>query len=126
MGSTKKESTGAEQAKIQHSVLREGALIGCAALSAILLLTLLTYDPADPGWSRTGTNDEISNAVGPTGAWLSDVFFYVFGQLAYLFPLLIAYQVIRIFREYRIDAANQLNHHIALRTAGFVFIMIAG
>ena len=126
MGSTKKESTGAEQARIQHSILREGALIGCAALSAILLLTLLTYDPGDPGWSRTGTNEEIRNAVGPTGAWLSDVFFYVFGQLAYLFPLLIGYQVIRIFREYRIEPANQLTHHIALRVVGFVFIMIAG
>ncbi len=126
MGSTKKESSGAEQAKIQHSILREGALIGCVALAAILLLTLLTYDPADPGWSRTGSNNEISNAVGPTGAWLSDVFFYIFGQLAYLFPVLIGYQVIKIFREYRIEPASRVSHHIALRIAGFVFIMIAG
>ena len=126
MSSTKKESTNANQARIQHSILREGALIGCAVIAVILLLTLLSYDPADPGWSRTGSNDQISNAVGPTGAWLSDVFFYIFGQLAYLFPLLVGYQVIKIFREYRIEPASQVSHHLALRVLGFVLIMIAG
>jgi len=126
LSSTKKESTITDQARIQHSILREGALIGCAVIAVILLLTLLSYDPADPGWSRTGSNDQISNAVGPAGAWLSDVFFYVFGQLAYLFPLLVGYQVIKIFREYRLEPASQVSHHLALRILGFVLIMIAG
>lgn len=127
MSSSKKDKQEPEQQAARHSIVREGTLIGLAALSAFLMLTLLSYDPGDPGWSRTGTNDQIQNAAGPTGAWLSDVFFYVFGRLAYLFPLLIAYRVVRIFKEHRLASSEADGLHIfGLRLLGFVLIMVAG
>ena len=63
--------------------LREGAFIGITAACVYLLLSLLSYTPDDPGWSATATTEYVSNAGGPTGAWLADVFFSLIGYLAY-------------------------------------------
>ena len=49
--------------------LREAALILALALAAYLLLSLITYEPTDPGWSTTGTDDLIANRGGIVGAW---------------------------------------------------------
>ena len=58
--------------------LREGALIGFVAVFLYLMMALLTYDQADPGWSRTGTGAAVANSGGPTGAWLADIFLSLF------------------------------------------------
>ena len=79
--------------------LREGAFIMVSAVCAYLLLALLTYSPRDPGWSATGSGGKIVNMGGPTGAWLSDVFFSLVGYAAYLFPLLLAYRAVVILLE---------------------------
>ncbi len=68
-------------------------------LCAYLALVLVTYSPFDPGWSRTGSGEAIRNAGGPTGAWMADVFFSLFGGIAYLFPLLLGYQIIQHLRD---------------------------
>jgi S-DNA-T family DNA segregation ATPase FtsK/SpoIIIE len=74
-------------------ILREGLLILTVAACAYLVMALMTYDPRDPGgWSQTGTNSSVANAGGPAGAWLADVFFSLFGIMAFLFPLMLAYQ----------------------------------
>ena len=106
-------------------IIKEGALIGWLLLCAYLLLTLLSYSPADPhGWSGTGTNTVAENAVGPAGAWLSDRFFSAFGYIAYLFPLMVAYRLWCVFRE--------RHQHIAfdpllfgLRVVGLVLVVVA-
>jgi len=66
--------------------LREAALILALALAAYLLLSLATYQPTDPAWSTTGTNDLIANRGGIVGAWLADALLFVFGLPAYLSP----------------------------------------
>lgn len=79
--------------------LREGALIGFVATFLYLLVSLQSYNLADPGWSRTGMGGSILNAGGLTGAWLSDVCFSLFGYMAYLFPTMIGYRAWILFRE---------------------------
>ena len=74
--------------------LREGAFIGMSAVCLYLLLSLASYTPDDPGWSATGSTDYVSNAGGPAGAWLADVFFSLIGYLAYLFPLMLAWRAL--------------------------------
>ena len=69
------------------------------ALALYLLLALNSYSPADPGWSRTGSGGDIFNTVGRSGAWFADVLLMLFGYLAYLFPILLAYKAIAIFKE---------------------------
>ena len=107
-------------------LIREGSLIFWAALSLFLLLTLFTYDSGDPGWSTTGTNPDVTNAVGPTGAWIADVFLYVFGSFAFLFPVLVGYRVIKVFRDQRLDLDTGNWNLFFLRLLGFVLVMSAG
>lgn len=53
-------------------IFREGALIGWAVLAIFLLLILVSYSPADPGWSRVGSEDRILNAGGDlVPGWLT-------------------------------------------------------
>ncbi|MGD2161446.1 MAG: DNA translocase FtsK 4TM domain-containing protein, partial [Gammaproteobacteria bacterium] len=53
---------------IQHG-LREGAMLVLIALALFFLTALVTYNPADPGWSYTGSRNGIDNAAGVVGAW---------------------------------------------------------
>src|SRR5690625_3781280 len=106
-------------------ILKEGALIGLAAVSIYLLLALVSYDPGDPGWSQTGENSRIENAGGPAGAWLADVTFLLFGYLAYLFPLMLGYRAWQVFRgRDRSQGVDWLL--LSLRIAGLVLVMVTG
>jgi len=80
-------------------ILREGALIGWLVVCICLLIALMTYSVNDPGWSHTGSREGIDNAAGPTGAWIADVLFSIFGYMAYLFPLLLAWRAWTVFRN---------------------------
>ena len=105
-------------------VLKEGALIGLVALCLYILMALVTYSPTDPGWSRTATGDTLQNAGGVFGAWLADVFYSLFGYMAFLFPLLIAYRAWLVFR----DRARPVPFDAVvagLRFVGFVLVMLA-
>ncbi len=75
------------QVSITHAV-REAALWVFGALALIMLVALLSYDPRDPGFSRTGDGAAIHNQIGAAGAWFADVSYALFGAPAYLFPLM--------------------------------------
>jgi DNA segregation ATPase FtsK/SpoIIIE, S-DNA-T family len=105
--------------------LREGAFIGVTAVCLYLLLALLTYSPRDPGWSATGSGEQIVNMGGPTGAWLADVFFSLVGYAAYLFPLLLAYRAIVILLERNEDKGFDWLT-FGIRALGLVLVIIAG
>ncbi len=116
----KAESAGAMPLR----VLKEGALIGLVSLCLFLMMALVTYSPTDPGWSRTASGERLQNAGGMFGAWLADVFYSLFGYMAFLFPLLIAYRAWLVFRD--------RSRHVpfdafmaGLRFIGFVLVMLA-
>ncbi len=102
-------------------VLREIGALLCGVLALYLLWSFITFDAADPAWSHSGAEDGVANQGGVVGAWLADIFFYLFGYLAYLFPLLIAYAGWWIFREYTTD-----QHHFGLRVGGFALALSSG
>ncbi len=104
-------------------ILREGVLLLTVAACAYLGLALLSYDPLDPGWSKTGTNAVVANAGGPAGAWLADVFFSLFGVMAFLFPLMLAYQTWCVLRDKR-NLRDPLL--VAVRTVGLCLVMVSG
>ena len=69
-------------AKLTHQVsrgLREGALLILGAVAIFLLISLLTYQVSDPGWSNSGEYTRIENAGGLIGAWLADILLYLLG-----------------------------------------------
>lgn len=108
--------------------LREGFLLLAATLSLFLLLALLSYHRTDPGWSQTASDPIVHNAVGRVGAWLSDVFLFLFGALAYLFPIMISYVSWFYYRERaRTDELDEMPLALtALRVLGFIVVIVAG
>ena len=70
---------------------REAALIALYSVALYLLISLSTYHSGDPGWSHSGHVDQVHNQGGVVGAWIADVFLYLFGYLAYLLPVMFGY-----------------------------------
>ncbi len=104
--------------------LREGILIVFFSVAVFFFLALVTHDPADPGWSHAAGQERIANATGVAGAWLSDLLFFCFGQLAYAFPLIIAYSGwLLLGRRWaiRLDL-----FHLSARFLGLVLSIAAG
>ncbi|WP_282563384.1 DNA translocase FtsK [Halomonas dongshanensis] len=65
---------------------REGVVVVLLALCVFLLLALLSYHPADPGWSYQGPETDVRNWMGPVGAWLADVLYSLLGASALWWP----------------------------------------
>ncbi|MFW2373433.1 MAG: DNA translocase FtsK [Gammaproteobacteria bacterium] len=109
---------------ISHG-LREAAMFVLMALALFLLLGLVTYNVDDPGWSHTGPREVIHNMAGLAGAWFSDVLFYLFGYLSFLFPVIISYSGWLVFRGTQDN--GEINYRIlALRWSGFLITLAAG
>jgi S-DNA-T family DNA segregation ATPase FtsK/SpoIIIE len=106
-------------------LLKEGALIGLGAICLYLLIAMVSYDANDPGWSKTGENTIVQNAGGPFGAWIADVFFSLFGYLAYLFPVMIAYRAWLVLKDRTREGGIDWLF-FGLRAVGLVLVMVAG
>jgi DNA segregation ATPase FtsK/SpoIIIE, S-DNA-T family len=105
--------------------LREGAFFLLVALAAYMVLSLVSYHPQDPGWSHSGAIGNVTNLGGVAGAWFADVFLYLFGYLAYLFPLMIAYSGWLVFRGDGPEGVLDM-HQAVVRAVGFCLTLAAG
>ena len=99
-----------------------------SALAILLLAALATYDINDPGWSHVGPRENVHNATGVIGAWIADVLFSLFGYLAYLFPVIIAYSGWLVLRGNREGVPReQIDYGVlGIRWAGFLVTLAAG
>ncbi len=103
--------------------LRESALWIFGALALILFAALVSYDRADPAFSSTGQPGPVTNLIGPFGAWLSDLFFVLFGAPAYLFPIMLGIAGYRLFQD-RDSRAPMDRRSASFRGLGF-FLALA-
>lgn len=104
---------------------REGAMIGLVALAIYLAMALISYNPADPGWASVGHDTQATNDAGRTGAWFASLFINFFGQMAYLFPILVAYQAVMMF--YRRNEPVVFHGPLFfLRVGGFFLVLLSG
>ena len=104
--------------------LRESAVIALAVVALVLFTALASYSPTDPGFSYTGQAARVENAVGPVGAWMADVLFFLFGRPAFLFPVMLGVACWKLFRSrQKGEAASRAN--TAVRIGGFVLVLIA-
>ncbi|PAU54574.1 DNA translocase FtsK [Pseudomonas indica] len=108
-----------------HYRLKEGALIALGALCLYLWMALLTYDPADPGWTHTSRVEQVQNAAGRAGAWFADILFMALGYFAYLFPLLLAIKTWQVFRS-RHQPWQWSGWLFSWRLIGLVFLVLSG
>ena len=102
--------------------LRESAVIVVAAFALVLLTALATYSPSDPGFSFTGTG-AVQNRIGPFGAWLADVLFFLFGRPAFLFPLMLGVAAVALHRAAR-DGEAGSRANSAVRACGFLLVLL--
>ncbi len=106
--------------------LREGALVVLVAAALYLLMALVSYSPTDPGWSHTGTGaHQADNLGGVAGAWFADVFFSLFGYLAYLAPVMVGYSGFLVYKGRNEDGSLDLRT-LGLRWAGFFITLGSG
>ncbi|RKZ05896.1 cell division protein FtsK, partial [Candidatus Fermentibacteria bacterium] len=125
---TRKGKTSKQQGALSGTVgfrLREAALILALAIAGYLLLSLLSYQPTDPGWSTTGSNDVIANSGGIVGAWLTDTMFYGFGYMGYLAPLMLAFSGWLLFRWGDAVSEDAL-HFWVMKLTGLLMALAAG
>jgi S-DNA-T family DNA segregation ATPase FtsK/SpoIIIE len=117
-----------EQSPLQRHVshaLREGVMWSLFCLSGYLLLSLFTYSSQDPGWSYTGPSVHVLNSGGPVGAWFADVFLYLFGLFAYLFPIMLSWSAVLVLRRRNPDDSVNLNL-VLVRWLGFFITLASG
>lgn len=90
-----------------------------------LLVSLLTYTPYDPGISNDAQPDVTRNQGGYVGAVFADLFFLLFGYLAYLFPPIVAYFGWLIYQGRHRDLLSQ-PRALLVPGIGFILTLSAG
>ncbi|MFM4647782.1 DNA translocase FtsK [Aeromonas bivalvium] len=101
----------------------EAVLIAITLLAAYLLLALLTYHPADPGWSQTSWQGEVKNLAGSAGAWIADITMFTFGAFSYLVPPLMVLLGWSLFwRPSRLLDVDYLT--LSVRIVGFLLTVL--
>ncbi len=99
-------------------------MIAIGVIALVMLVALASYSPEDPGFSFTGGEEQgIGNRVGPLGAWLADVLFFLFGRPAYLFPGMLGVACFVMFRQDEEDGRTRAN--TAVRIGGFTLMLFA-
>ncbi len=103
--------------------LKEGGFLLLLAIGAYFLMALFSYSADDPSWVFESAKQQADNAGGVAGAWSASVLFLLFGKVAYVFPLMIAWVGWLMFRE-----RDEQHHSILLRIArwmGFVLTVLS-
>ena len=106
------------------SLLRESWWLALVAVALYLLLVLVTYDKADPGWSHSVRTAAVHNAGGVFGAYVADLLLYVFGLSAYWWILLCGALVRWGFRRIE-DVPEEDRRSQVVRLAGFAVLLVA-
>ena len=121
-----KEAIQPEKVKFTNKQLGFEVLLFLFVLMAIyLLISLVSFDPADPGWSQTAWHEPIHNLGGIIGAYISDILLQFVGFIAFCVPCLIilfSVQGMSQIYYYRNKSINFFS--LSLRTIGalaFVF-----
>ncbi len=118
----KKNNPGAELALNRR--IREGVFILVCALALFLAIALVTYNAADPGWSRATNGAVIINRAGAVGAWAADLLFSFCGYMAYIFPVLATIAGFMLFKNYVRRLRGMLLW--SLHLSGLLLIMLSG
>jgi DNA segregation ATPase FtsK/SpoIIIE, S-DNA-T family len=122
--SQKRKNKAISSSQVLRNV-KEISFIALAALATYLSIALLSYHPADPGWSQAVSSNQIHNHGGVVGAWIANILLYLFGYLGYLFPFILAFDGWRLFKSR--DQELPLDHfHLGLRIVGFMLLLAGG
>ena len=105
--------------------IREITLILLGSMALFLFLAIGSYSPEDPGFSFASPQSEARNLVGVTGAYFADLVLYLFGFVAFLIPLSLAFAGARLLFTQEVSwlvFAVRLSGWIALTVASCVVL----
>ena len=60
----------------------------------LFLISIFTHDPDDPSFFNSGLSDSVNNYIGIVGAYISFLFFYLFGKVSFLIPIIFIYIIL--------------------------------
>ena len=80
--------------------LREAGALLLMPLALYLLICLLTYDARDPSWTNANQINLVQNFGGTFGAHIADLLRWIFGYVAYCFPLLLLLLGVQVLRQH--------------------------
>jgi len=121
----KKLTIGQDLGSVLVRGLREAAFLIYLAISLFFLISLITFDSGDPGWSHNGTGHPIANGGGAVGAWLADFSLSLLGITAFLFPFLLSGYGYSIYKGPASKEPSSAVNYL-LRWFGFGTAMAAG
>ena len=111
-------------------LLSEARWLGFAVISVYLTLIFFTFSVQDPGWSHATSINRASNWGGLIGAWLADLFLYIFGFSAWWFCVAlialvwVSYKQLanRFLLQKTVNPAHR--YEPLIRGSGFVLLML--
>ncbi|MEH6455949.1 MAG: DNA translocase FtsK 4TM domain-containing protein [Cocleimonas sp.] len=103
--------------------LKQTSIMIMAGITAVILLALVTYNPADPGLFHHDSNAVIQNKAGSAGAYLADVLFGFFGYISYLVPIAFMVSAFLMFRSSKNKSAGI---NLGISVFGVFLALIAG
>ena len=112
-------------------LLSEARWLALGALTVYMVLILLSYSHADPGWSRSVAVTRLHNWGGKVGAYTADLLLYIFGLSAWWFCVLCARYLWlgyrRMSQRFLLEQEGEPEHRheTLIRLVGFV-VMLAG
>ncbi len=105
-------------------LIRESWWLVLVVAALYFIMILGTYDRSDPGWSHSVTVNAIHNAGGELGAWLADLFLYLFGLSAYWWAAFFLFAIAWGYR--RIDSVNVGDRRsLFVAFIGFIILLVA-
>ncbi|MWP61349.1 DNA translocase FtsK 4TM domain-containing protein [Gilliamella sp. Pas-s25] len=94
----------------RKQIINQFILFIIIGLSVCLFLSQFSYDPSDPGWSRTAWHSPISNFGGYIGAYASDILFQFLGFIAYSLPFIAVFICLQLIVYFYKHANAPINY----------------
>lgn len=103
---------------------RELVFLALAAIALFYLISLITFNLEDAGWSHTGPVNGISNAAGSVGALVADFSLTMVGIVAFALPFILAIYGHTIYKCQRPWSLNPFVY--LFRLVGLALILASG
>ena len=118
---TNKIASNSPNKKVISQTFREAILLLSFSVSSFIYLTLTTYQKNDSSWIKSSST-EIQNLGGLFGSYLSETLYFVFGQAAFLIPLIIIFLAIIIYKK---DNLNNNKEGNTSRFIGYFIFLVS-
>ena len=116
-----------------NKLILDSWLIVQGFLGIFILLALATFSPRDSGWntkvfSGDALDNQISNAVGSWGAYLSDFLLTLFGYMSYILVYWLLWPLVRHFflSRNKVPFSDIYTGLLGLKIFGWALVIVSG